>query len=169
MKKRLFILSASIAVLFAILIDASAQQKLWVTATNATLKSAAKSSSGTVANLKVGTELILMTQNGKWYQVKADGKTGWIYRGKVSNSPPVKETAEDDSLLGGMLDSNVRADAADTSRSIRGLSPEATAYADSTGTSPAYRKALDKVLAMKVREAEIANLLKNGKIGEYAQ
>ncbi|MFQ5484345.1 MAG: hypothetical protein ACE5DO_03320, partial [Desulfobacterales bacterium] len=107
------------------------------------------------------------------YQVAApDGKKGWIYRGKVSSEPPKKEGGEQNplgTLIGGLTGSNIRADASDTSRSIRGLSPEAEAYADRTGTPEQYKKALDAVLSTTTSAGEIEQFLKAGKIGEYAE
>jgi hypothetical protein len=99
----------------------------------------------------------------------AAGKEGWIYRGKVSDVPPQKETQDTGNLFTAMQGSNISADEAQTSRSIRGLSKETEQYAKQRGTPEAYQKALDQVLAMKVTSKEIEVFLRNGKIGEYAR
>ena len=159
-----------VLILLVVCVDALAQQKLWVTSSNATLKASAKSSSNTISTLPVGAELAALETNGKWWRVEtAAGESGWIYRGKVSASPPEKETEAGNSLFGGSLASSVRADASDTSRSIRGLSPEATEYANSSGTPQACRKALDKILAIAISRQEVDQFLATGKIGEYAE
>ena len=72
-------------------------------------------------------------------------------------------------LLGSLSGSDINADAADSSRSIRGLSPEAKEYAKSTGTHQQSQDALDSVILRKVKEQEIDQFLKQGKIGEYAE
>lgn len=153
---------------------AGAQEKLWVTASGAKLKAENSASAQTVAELALGTELSVISSDGRWYEVssKSDQK-GWIYRGKVSSSPPESTGESKDSTaglfsaLGG--ESEISADSADTSRSIRGLSPEATEYANKTGTPKQHRKALDKALKIRVNNKQIETFLKNGKIGEYAQ
>ncbi len=150
-------------------------EKLWISSKGAKLKSEKSSSSETVANLKIGTKLTVISFEKRWYNVKTkDGKTGWIYRGKVSESKPdVSENEKDSGGLGGLLDniagSNIQANASDTSRSIRGLSPEAEEYSNQTGKPKECRTALDSVLELKVHDNEIEKFLKNGRIGEYAE
>jgi len=65
--------------------------------------------------------------------------------------------------------SSVQVSAADTSRSIRGLSPAAKEYAASANTPEAYQDALDGVLALRVTDKEIEDFLIEGKIGEYSR
>ena len=150
-----------------------AQKKVWVSTTSAQLKAEKTVSSATIARLPIGTELKVHALKNRWYQVSApDGKNGWIYRGKVSSEPPKKEGGGQNplgTLIGGLTGSNIRADASDTSRSMRGLSPEAEAYANRTGTPEQYKKALDTVLSTKTGAEEIEQFLKAGKIGEYAE
>jgi len=151
----------------------SAPKKIWVSTTGAKLKAEKSVSSATIANLPVGTQLTVHALKNRWYLVStANGKKGWIYRGKVSSEPPKKEGGEQNplgTLIGGLTGSNIRADASDTSRSVRGLSPEAEAYADRTGTPEQYKKALDAVLSTTTSAGEIEQFLKAGKIGEYAE
>jgi uncharacterized protein YgiM (DUF1202 family) len=148
---------------------------IWVSSDKAKLKTDRKSSSANLAVLSKGTELSVLSYKKKWYQVKlANGKTGWIYRGKVSKKEvEKKEKADDGGSLGGLLGdlsgSSISADNTDSSRSIRGLSPEATEYAQQKGTPKVYRSELDKVIARKTSPEEIDQFLKRGKIGEYQE
>jgi uncharacterized protein YgiM (DUF1202 family) len=148
---------------------------LYVTSEGAELKSDRSSSSSTVAELARGASLTLIEQDGLWYRVKTQtNQTGWIYRGKVSEEKPeVEEPGTDGGglgdVLGGLSGSDIRADAADSSRSIRGLSPEAKKYAKATGTPQQSQDALDSVMSLKVTDKQIADFLKKGKIGEYAE
>ena len=177
MKHFNFLLASMVAVIIALAgVSLAADTTLWVSSTNAALKSDKTASSDTVATLDVGTELTVITTEGKWYQVKtASGKKGWIYRGKVSDAKPdvLAEEKSGDQGLGGLLGSltgsGINAESADSSRSIRGLSPEAEAYAEQTGKPQEYRDALDSVLAVKTSDKEIEQFLKNGHIGEYAE
>ena len=163
--------------LFSAVTITLANQTLWVTSENADLKSERSISSDTIAVLDRGSELIVQAFESRWYQVKTtDGKTGWVYRGKVSETKPEAsetETKEDSGgiggLLGGLGGSSVGTDAADSARSIRGLSPEAEAYAKTTGTPKQSQQALDQVLSMSISNRDIETFLKNGKIGEYAE
>ena len=156
-------------------VDVGAQQTIWVSSPSSKLQSEKSASSTTVATLQVGTELSVISSEGRWYQVKTpSGETGWIYRGKISDTPP--ETAQTQpkgdslgGLLGGLTGSSIRADASDTSRSIRGLSPEAKAYAKATETPEKYQNALDKTLSLQIIDKEIEQFLQEGRIGEYAK
>lgn len=149
-------------------------EKVWVTSEDATLQAERSTSSETVATVKRGTLLTVSAFENRWYKVTApDGKTGWIFRGKVSTEPPA-DVADSGSgggvggLLGGLTGSSIGADAADSSRSIRGLSPEAQEYAHQTGTPAESQAALDMVLSLTLDKAELDQFLKEGKIGEYA-
>lgn len=100
----------------------------------------------------------------------ADGKEGWVYAGRVSDTQPVAEVAGGDGLLGDPLQqSKVTTAKADSARSVRGLSPATTQYAKQAGTPESLKKELEKILSRKVTEKEIKAFLKEGKIGEYAQ
>ncbi len=148
---------------------------IWVASDKAKLKTDVKASSATIAELSKGTPLSVLAYQEKWYQVKLpDGKTGWIYRGKISETEVQKTPGNEEGgsiggLLGDLSGSNIRADNTDSSRSIRGLSPEATEYAKQNGTPQVYRNELDKVIERKVSPTEIDQFLKQGKIGEYQE
>lgn len=156
---------------------ALAGQILWVTSESADLKAERSISSETIAELDRGAELAVKALESRWYQVTTeDGKTGWVYRGKVSETEPEaadqakkEEGGGIGGLLGGLGGSSVETETADSARSIRGLSPEAEAYAEKTGTPKQSREALDRVLSTSISENEIESFLKSGKIGEYAE
>jgi len=151
----------------------AAQQRVYVTAAGAKLQSGNQASAKTLATLPIGAALTVLATDAKWYQVStADGKKGWIYRGKVSTTPPASgKTGQGSgagSLIGSIGGSGISAGAADTSRSIRGLSPEAQEYAKKTGTPEACRRALDQALGMQMRNEDLDRFLMEGQIGEYA-
>ena len=169
-------ISILICIIFMTMVGAAAMERIWVTSKSAKLKMDKKASSKTIEDLSVGTELIVKDFQRRWYQVSTnEGKVGWIYKGKVSKSPPEpqKEKSSGTSSIGGLLSGlsggGISADTADTSRSIRGLSPETKEYAQKTGTSEEIQLALDEVLSKKINDVEIENFLQAGKVGEYAQ
>ena len=149
----------------------TAAEILWVVSEGAKLKTEPSASSETVEGLPVGSELSVDSLEGSWYKVTTkSNKTGWVYRGKVSSTQPEgKEDRGGGGVFGALPGSSIEVSAADTSRSIRGLSPAAKEYAASAKTPEAYQQALDRVLALKVTEKEIEDFLKQGKIGEYSR
>ena len=147
---------------------AMAAQMLWVVSEGAKLNKEPRASSETIETLPVGLELTVNSSEGSWYKVTTkSNKTGWIYRGKVSSTQP--EDKGGGGLFGALPGSSIQVSAADTSRSIRGLSPAAKEYAASANTPEAHQKALDRVLAMRVTHKEIEDFLMEGKIGEYSR
>ena len=148
-----------------------AQEKRWISSGRAKLKADKSASSETITTLSIGTEVTVIAQEGRWYRILTpSGEEGWIYRGRLSDSPPAEEIKEEsDNLFAFMPGSSIEADEADTARSIRGLSRETEQYAQSRGTPTEYKRALDRVLAMGVSEQALEEFLRNGKIGEYAE
>ena len=172
MKRNGYLIGAIIVLLF-VFARVSAAGSLWVSSPNTSLKSEASASSDTIAELPVNTELTVVSTEGKWYQVSTtSGQKGWIYRGKVTETQPETSSGGGDSvgsLLGSVTGNSTSASAADTSRSMRGLSPEAQEYAKMSGTPKQCEQALNDVLTIKITGSEIENFLKNGQIGEYAK
>lgn len=147
--------------------NAISGEKVWVTSRSVELKSDASASSSTVQSLDIGTELIVQSKQRRWYKVSTpEGRTGYVYQGNVSSTPP---SGSRSGLFGSMDKSGIQVSRADTSRSIRGLSPEAKEYAKSTGTPAEIQRALENVLVMRTTDQEIDRFLQSGRIGEYAQ
>lgn len=149
-----------------------AAEKRWVSSEGTTLKAEASASSENVADVKIGAEVTVVESGGRWLKVRtAAGKEGWVYAGRVSETPPAAEVSDDGSGLFGatVQKSQITTAKADSARSIRGLSPETTKYAKDRGTPEMYKKSLDVVLARKVSGKQLKSFLKEGKIGEYAQ
>lgn len=168
MKKRHFIRALTALLVFSV-IPVFAGGAMWVTSDKARLKSKPKASSTTFSTIPVGTEVSVLESKKRWYLVRtSSGEKGWIYRGKLSDTPPEKETEESENLFSSMQNSSISADEAQTSRSIRGLSKETEQYAQQRGTPEVYKKALDQVLAIRITDKEVDVFLKKGKIGEYA-
>ncbi len=119
--------------------------------------------------LPIGTELNVISIEGKWYHIETStGTQGWIYRGKVSETPPL-ESADEGGGLESLFGSTIEVSSADTSRSIRGLSPEVSEYAKNSNTPVKYQKLLDRLLKLEITDNEIESLLQEGGIGEYSQ
>jgi hypothetical protein len=150
---------------------AMADGRRWISSEGTALKAEASATAESVVDLLVGTELVLIEPGGRWLKVRtAAGKEGWVYVGRVSETPPDAEVAGSDNGIFGdsMKNSQINTAKADSARSIRGLSPGAARYAKERGTPELYKKSLDMVLARKVSAKELRAFLKEGKIGEYA-
>jgi uncharacterized protein YgiM (DUF1202 family) len=150
---------------------AQAEERRWVSSDGTTLKKEGSISAEDVVPLPVGTELSVLEAGGRWLRVRAaNGREGWVYAGRVSDTPPAAEVSGSEGDLFGatMQKSQIQTGKADSARSIRGLSPEVAQYAKQRGTPEVFRKELDRVLARKVSAKELKAFLKEGKIGEYA-
>ena len=163
------ILGVLAAFLCLSLSTAFARESQWVASEGAKLKKDHAASSETIATLPIGTEVTVLNSEKSWRHIRTPSEQeGWIYRGRLSDSPPEKEAEGTENLFGSLTGSGISADEADTGRSIRGLSTETEEYAKKTGTPVSYQKALDRVLAMRISEKELVVFLRKGKIGEYA-
>jgi len=149
---------------------AFAAETLWVTSENAQLKTDAKASSETITTVSIGVKVTVLDSEKRWHRIQIpSGQQGWMYRGRLSDTPPENASGEESgNLFGALAGSSIKADEASTGRSMRGLSEETEEYAKNRKTPKATKKALDEVLAFKVTETELQSFLKNGKIGEYA-
>jgi uncharacterized protein YgiM (DUF1202 family) len=162
----------AVSTLLVIAVTAMAEEKRWVSSEGTALKAEASVTSDSIADVLIGTEVTLVESGGRWLKVKtAGGKEGWVYAGRVSETPPDSEVAGSDGGLFGdsMKKSQITTAKADSARSIRGLSPETIKYAKDRNTPEVYKKSLDVVLARKVSATELKAFLKEGRIGEYAQ
>ena len=163
-----------VALLAFLLVAATAMaaERRWVSSEGTALKAEASATSTTVVDLLIGTEVTVVESGGRWLKVKtAAGKEGWLYAGRVAETPPNAEVSGGDGGIFGesMKSSQINTAKADSARSIRGLSPETTRYAKDRGTPEIYKKSLDNILSRKVSAKELKAFLKEGKIGEYAQ
>ena len=168
MKKRHIVTTLTTVLIFFV-IPVFAGGAMWVTSDKARLKSNPKASSTTLSTVPAGSKVTVLESKKRWYRVQvSSGKKGWMYRGKLSDTPPEKETEESDNLFSSLQSSSISADEAQTSRSIRGLSRETEQYARKRGTPEVYKKALDRVLAVRITDREVDVFLREGKIGEHA-
>lgn len=149
----------------------SATKDRWVVGSGTALKSEATATSADIVALEVGAKVLVLENAGRWLRVQtADKKTGWVFAGRLSSTPPVTEVAASDGLFAATAQqSQIEIAQADSARSVRGLSAETESYAKERGTPQEYRKALDQILARQVSKEEVTAFMRAGKLGEYAQ
>ena len=132
------VLAAFLCLSFSIVF---AWESQWVASEGAKLKTDHRASSKTIATLPIGTEVSVLDSEKRWRYIRTPSQQeGWIYRGRLSDSPPEKETEGTEDLFGSLTGSGISADEADTGRSIRGLSTETEEYAKKTGAPVAYQR-----------------------------
>lgn len=143
----------------------------WVIGSGTVLKSEAAATSADIAPLEVGAQVLVLENAGRWLKVQtAAKKTGWVFAGRLSSTPPVAEVAASEGLFATTAQqSQIEIAQADSARSVRGLSAETESYAKERGTPLEYRKALDRILARQVSKEEITAFMRVGKLGEYGQ
>ncbi len=149
----------------------SAGESMWVTAQGSRLQSDRSMSSSTLEVVPVGTKVQVLDKENRWYKIKlSSGIEGWMYQGRLSPTEPLAESkGQSEDLFGSLTGSKITARQSDTSRSIRGLSPETKAYAQNQQTPQKYRQALEEVLKQQVSNQQLTSFLKEGQIGEYAE
>ena len=79
-------LNVLIAVSFSLLLTGAASaESIWVQSDNVELRSGKGAVYPVVANAPKGTELTVMSRDGKWVQVQAGTNQGWVYETAVSS------------------------------------------------------------------------------------
>jgi hypothetical protein len=161
---------AFLVLLYVPVLGFAAEETMWVTGQGARLQSDRSISSTTLTIVPVGTKVQILDKQGRWYKIESSGTQGWMYQGRLSRTEPMTELqGQSEDLFGTLTGSQITARQADTSRSIRGLSPETEAYAKNQETPERYRQALEQVLTQQISDQTLAKFLRNGQIGEYAQ
>jgi uncharacterized protein YgiM (DUF1202 family) len=133
------------------------------------LQAKASARSEVLGELKQGTPVEVKNKAGKFFQVSAGGKTGWVFQFKLSKKAPVGEQGDGNVLaaLGGSQKMAARESASGSS--IRGLSPISEQHARKKGATDKSIQAVKDMETFKVRPEELDRFLEEGKLGEYSQ
>ncbi len=135
--------------------------------TKMTEKQSARSK--TVKILGKGTPVKVLKKAKKFYKVSAGGKTGWIFKFRLTAKAPAGSSQDGDFLdaLGGEQKMAARESASGSS--IRGLSPTAEKHALKKGSSKESIAAVKQMETFKVSDQELDRFLEQGALGEYGQ
>jgi uncharacterized protein YgiM (DUF1202 family) len=119
-----------------------------------------------IATLSLGDEVTVLAEEGRLAKVKvASGKTGWVFKFRLSTKP---------SSSGGLGLSGLKGRktiAARESRaggSIRGLKESTEQYAKSKQISQEHRDAVDRMEALLISPNELMEFKKSGHLGEFS-
>lgn len=144
-------------------------QTLYVKKSGTKLQASDSAKSKVIATLSQGTPVRVVKKAKRFYQVSAGGRTGWVFKFKLTAKAPAKSGGEGDLLgaLGGRQ--KIAAREASSGSSIRGLSPIAEKHAKNKGISEEDIQAVKQMEAFRINPKELEKFLKEGKLGEYGQ
>ena len=158
-------------VLAILLLPHLASAETWYVKKSATkLQAKASARSEVLGKLGKGTPVKVKKKSGKFFQVSAGGKTGWVFRFKLTKKAPAGGGQGDGdvlSALGG--DQKMAARESASGSSIRGLSPISEQHARKKGATEESIQAVKNMENFKVRPEELDRFLEEGKLGEYSQ
>lgn len=157
-------------VLATLLLPHLATAETWYVKKSATkLQAEASARSEVLGKLQKGMPVKVKKKSGKFFKVSADGKTGWVFRFKLTKKAPAGGQSDGDVLssLGG--DQKMAARESASGSSIRGLSPISEQHARKKGATEESIQAVKNMENFKVRPEELDRFLEEGKLGEYSQ
>ena len=133
------------------------------------LQAEASARSKVLGKLSKGTPVEITKKSGKFFKVSTEGKSGWVFRFKLTKKAPASGQGGGDVL--GALGGNQRMATRESSSgsSIRGLSPISEQHALKKGATRDSVQAVKDMENFKVQPEEIDQFLEQGKLGEYSQ
>ena len=164
---RFLILLIGTAVL--LLPQLAAAETWYVKKSRTKLQAEASARSKVLSKLEQGTPVNVKKKSGKFFQVSTGGKSGWVFRFKLSKKAPAGGQGEGDVL--GALGGNQRMAARESASvsSIRGLSPISEQHAREKGATSESIQAVKDMEDFIVRPGQLDRFLEEGKLGEYSQ
>jgi len=148
--------------------SSSFAETLYVKKSGTALNAEPSGKSATVALLDKGTAVESINTSGNFIEVKSGSLKGWIFKFKLTNQTPKNGDGSGDFLTGLLGKQEVSAQEASSSSSIRGLSPISEKYARDTGVSESDILAVKEMEGVKATPTEVAQFLKERKLGEYS-
>jgi uncharacterized protein YgiM (DUF1202 family) len=147
-----------------------AAQTLYVKKSGTKLQASDSAKSEVIAILSKGTPAKVIEKARKFYKVSAGGKTGWIFKFKLTAKAPVKSGGGDVGILGALGGrQKIAANEASSGSSIRGLSPISERRAKNKGISDQDIQAVKDMEAFHIDPKAMDKFLREGKLGEYGQ
>ncbi len=168
-RQRRFLYHMTLLWVLVLGVTVAAAETLYVQGRSAVLRDGKTSLDPVVTRLQHGQDLTLLKKEGDWLEVRTEGgKTGWIYRTKVTSTKP---EGGGNSLLEAMGKSlrEGEASAVTASAGARGLDKTSKAYADRVGITQQHRDEVDRMTGYQIPDQEIEQFLREGRLGEYAQ
>lgn len=120
-----------------------------------------------VATLRLGDQVQVLEKSGRHYRIKtAGGKTGWVFKFKLSESKGSAKESGD--LLAGLTgESRIAAREARAGGSIRGLKEIPERYATNKQIDPAHKDAVERMERRTIARDELLEFQRQGRVGEF--
>ncbi|MDH5429782.1 MAG: SH3 domain-containing protein [Nitrospirota bacterium] len=124
-------------------------------------------SSAVITTLALGDSVTLLSEEGRLAKVKtSSGKTGWVFKFRLSEDKPSSGSGLGLSGLTGRKTLAARESRA--GGSIRGLKESTEQYAKDKQIKQEHRDAVDRMEAFSVTTNEFTQFKKAGKLGEFS-
>ncbi len=122
--------------------------------------------SAVITTLSVGDEVSVLAEEGRLAKVKvANGKTGWVFKFRLSTDKPSTRSG---SGLSGITGRKLAARESRAGGSIRGLKESTEQYAKSKQISQEHRDAVDRMEAFSLAPDGLMEFKKSGHLGEFS-
>ena len=134
---------------------------LWVKRSGAELKAGPKSTDEVIAELNEGDRLEVLNKRGSKYQVRtADGKEGYLSRLQITEEEPKSSKGK----ITLVTTDDMAPEERSNIRAIRGLTPAAEEYAESTDVPAEAVESAIKMEKMSesISESDVKTFLKEG-------
>jgi uncharacterized protein YgiM (DUF1202 family) len=119
-----------------------------------------------IATLSLGDEVTVLAEEGRLAKVKvASGKTGWVFKFRLSTDKPSTRSG---SGLSGLTGRKLAARESRAGGSIRGLKESTEQYANTKQISQEHRDAVDRMEAFSLAPDELMQFKKSGNLGEFS-
>jgi len=147
-------------------------ETLYVKKSGTKLQAEDSAKSEVIGKLDQGTPVSVVKKDKRFYQVSAPGgKTGWVFKFKLTSKVPAKSGGGGGAGLLGALGGRQKIAARESSSgsSIRGLSPMSEKHAKNKGITEEEIKSVKQMEVFRVNPQEMEKFLKEGRLGEYGQ
>ena len=123
--------------------------------------------SAVVATLALGDAVTVLAEDGRLANVKtATGKTGWVFKFRLTETKPSSGGGLGLSVLTGKK--TIAAREARAGGSIRGLKESTEQYAKDKQIKQEHRDAVDRMEAFSIAPDELMQFKKAGNLGEFS-
>ena len=123
--------------------------------------------SAVVTTLSLGDEVTVLSEEGRLVRVKtAGGKTGWVFKFRLTEEKPASGNGFNLSGLTGKK--TIAARESRAGGSIRGLKESTEQYAQTKQIKQEHRDAVDRMEAFTIPPEELMQFKKSGHLGEFS-
>lgn len=167
--KRRYLLCLSVVLPFILFPAWSQAETMYAKTGGVKVTTEQSPTSSVVGTLNEGDAVQVLKKDGRKLQVKLpNGKTGWVFQFKLTDSKPSQSSGGSSALSALTGKSTIAAREARSGGSIRGLKETTATYAKGKNIDPAYQRAVDEMESRVVKKEELTAFQREGGIGEFS-